>query len=196
MANEFTQTLTSKFGPLPVWAWAALGTVILAYIIHRKNAAANPNANGTSAAAGQANSNLGSAAQLANMFEVAGLMPFQGGDVFVNEASPSTGQASNGKGFKGFRPVPKGETETVAEWKKLIEMARIWANPNASAAEQTTLTNFIKGNPERLKDIKEIANGTYGPSGFSNPKSNPNHPVHKKPISHGENGSPVTERED
>ena len=190
MANAFTETLTSKFGPLPVWAWAAIGTVVLAYIIHRKNAASNPNANGTNAAAGQSNSNLGSAAELANMFEVAGLMPYQGGNVYVNEAGDSTGKASNGKGFKGFKGAPKGETETPAEWAKLVEMARIWSSPNPTAAQSSALAAFIKGQPERLKDIKEIATGMYGSSGWNNPSGgnsskHPSHPSKKKPISQG-----------
>jgi len=81
--NDFFSTLKQKAGPLPIWAWAGLGTIALAlFLMRRKSKAASTDT--TSAAADQANSNLGSAAELANMFEVAGLMPYQGGDVYVN----------------------------------------------------------------------------------------------------------------
>lgn len=79
--NDFFATLKSKAGPLPIWAWAGLGTVALALFLMR---AKTKKSDSTSAAADQANSNLGSASELANMFEVAGLMPYQGGDVYVN----------------------------------------------------------------------------------------------------------------
>lgn len=74
-------TLKSKLGPLPVWGWTLLGTIALAlFLIRQKNKSGDT----SQAAADQTNSNLGSAAELANMFEVAGLMPYQGGDVYIN----------------------------------------------------------------------------------------------------------------
>jgi hypothetical protein len=79
--SDIGNTLKTKFGPLPVWAWTLLGTIALAlWLIRQKS----KNASTTQAAADQTNSDLGSAAELANMFEVAGLMPYQGGDVYVN----------------------------------------------------------------------------------------------------------------
>lgn len=111
--NDFFSSLKAKLGPLPVWAWAGIGTIILAVFLMRKNAKANAQ---TQAAADQTNSNLGSAAELVNMFEVAGLMPYQGGDVYVNTTvtSPSTPPGSaptskpptNGPGAK-VPPPPK-----------------------------------------------------------------------------------------
>lgn len=81
--GDFFSTLKQKAGPLPVWAWAAIGTVLLAaFMIFRKSKSSSTT--NDQAAADQTNSNLGSAAELANMFEVAGLMPYQGGDVYVN----------------------------------------------------------------------------------------------------------------
>jgi LysM repeat protein len=78
--NGFGETLKSKLGPLPVWAWTLLGSIALALFLIRQKSKGGS----TKAAADQTNSDLGSAAELANMFEVAGLMPYQGGDVYIN----------------------------------------------------------------------------------------------------------------
>lgn len=81
--DGFLETLKGKLGPLPTWLWAVLGTAALAlFLINRKSKAAASDS--TTAAADQSNSDLGSAAELANFFNVAGLMPYQGGDVYVN----------------------------------------------------------------------------------------------------------------
>jgi LysM repeat protein len=81
--DDFFSTLKGKLGPLPIYVWALLGTAGLAlFLINRKNKAAATDS--TTAAADQSNSDLGSAAELANFFNVAGLMPYQGGDVYVN----------------------------------------------------------------------------------------------------------------
>jgi len=78
--NDIGSTLKSKLGPLPVWAWTLLGTIALALFLIRQKGKTDT----SKAAADQTNSDLGSAANLANMFEVAGLMPYQGGDVYIN----------------------------------------------------------------------------------------------------------------
>lgn len=92
--------LMEKYGGLPVLAWAAVSTGGLAvYLIHKKNATANSGQAATSAAAQQANSNLGSASQLANFFEVAGLMPYQGGDVYVNTTQTNNTPVTNTGGW-------------------------------------------------------------------------------------------------
>lgn len=83
--NDILGTLKGKLGPLPVYVWAGLGTIALALYLMRKKSKANQ----TSAAADQTNSQLGSAAQLANMFTVAGLMPYQGGNVYINTTDES-----------------------------------------------------------------------------------------------------------
>lgn len=87
-------TLKQKVGPLPIWAWTLLGTILLALVLMRSK---NKNAATTKSAADQTNSDLGSAAELANMFEVAGLMPYQGGDVYINTTTPQNPPASPGK---------------------------------------------------------------------------------------------------
>jgi len=79
-------TLKSKVAGIPVWVIALLATIGLALIISKRKKAA---AASTGTAASQTNSNLGTASQLANMFTTAGLMPFQGGNTYVNTAAPS-----------------------------------------------------------------------------------------------------------
>jgi LysM repeat protein len=79
--GDFLGTLKQKAGPFPIWVWAGLGTVLLALVLMRKKAKAG---NTAKAASDQTNSDLGTASQLANMFTVAGLMPYQGGDVYIN----------------------------------------------------------------------------------------------------------------
>lgn len=83
--NDFMSTLKQKAGPMPIWVWALLGTAALALFLIRGKSTTNSDT--TDAAADQANSDLGSASELANLFNVAGLMPYQGGDVYVNTTS-------------------------------------------------------------------------------------------------------------
>lgn len=75
------QTLTQKAGPLPIWAWAGLGTVALTgYMIYRKKQQMN------AAAAAQAqtgSSNLGTV-PISNLSTAAQPMPTSNGPVFVD----------------------------------------------------------------------------------------------------------------
>lgn len=77
----FGETLTRKAGPLPVWAWAGLGTAGLAgFMYYRKKKAA------ASAAANQQpmdSSNLGTV-PISDLTQSASPMPIQMGDTFVN----------------------------------------------------------------------------------------------------------------
>lgn len=129
--NDFFATLKQKAGPFPVGVWAALGTIALALVLIRRK---SKNSGQTDAAANQTNSNLSSAAELANMFEVAGLMPYQGGDVYVNTTTTEKPPPSKTHpsplpapvdhkppvtGGGGTRPKPntgKGKYVTVAKW--------------------------------------------------------------------------------
>jgi hypothetical protein len=91
---NFFETLKEKRGGLPTWAWALVFVAILAlYLKHKKSTAGGGSAAtqaATNAAAQQSASDLGSAANLANLFNVAGLMPYQGGDTFVNTTQTVT----------------------------------------------------------------------------------------------------------
>lgn len=82
------QTLTNNVGPLPVWAWAGIGTAGLALVLYeRKKKAA------TAAAQNQSgiSSNLGSV-PISNLTTSAEPMPFQMGDTFVNTTVNDTDQ--------------------------------------------------------------------------------------------------------
>lgn len=105
MMDGFGATLKTKAGPLPVWAWAGLGTVLLAIVLMRKKAKSTDT---SKAAADQSNANLGSAAELANMFTVAGLMPYQGGDVYINTTETNNEGPSKPHPTPLPQPIPGG----------------------------------------------------------------------------------------
>lgn len=95
--------LKNKIGGVPVWVIALIGTGLLAVFLTRKKSSEKA----TETAASQANSNLGSASELANLFNVAGLMPYQGGDTYLNVTVPSNAPPPVPK-----PPVPKPPTPT------------------------------------------------------------------------------------
>src|ERR1700735_2118979 len=83
-------TINQKYGPLPLWAWGLVTSLIAFwYMVHKQNTANAANQNSTQSAADQTNTDLGSASEMANLFEVAGLMPYQGGDTYVNITQPA-----------------------------------------------------------------------------------------------------------
>lgn len=97
------ETLTQKAGPLPVWAWAGLGTVALGgYLYYRNkknaNAAAQTQA-GSQGISGTSSdsSNLGTV-PLSNLTQSAAPMPIQMGDTFVD-----------------VQPVTQTQTQTQTE---------------------------------------------------------------------------------
>jgi hypothetical protein len=110
-------SLNEKYGPLPLWSWGlvtALGAG--AYLIHKKNTASSANAQSTQAAADQTNTDLGSASELANMFEVAGEMPYQGGDTYINISQPagSSGTGTTGTTTTGTTGIRSGTPASPA----------------------------------------------------------------------------------
>lgn len=92
-------TLKQKFYGVPVYVWALGGIMGLALYLKRKKSTNSSD----QAAADQTNSNLGSAGQLSNQFWVAGLMPYQGGDVYVTQTNTAVG-ATPGSGGKTSLP--------------------------------------------------------------------------------------------
>lgn len=83
-------TINQKYGPLPLWAWGLVTSLIAFwYMVHKQNAANAANQSSTQSAADQTNTDLGSASEMANLFEVAGLMPYQGGDTYINVSQPA-----------------------------------------------------------------------------------------------------------
>ena len=123
--NDFMSTLKQKMGPMPVWVWALLGTAALALVLIRKKSTTN--ADTTGAAADQTNSNLSSASELANLFNVAGLMPYQGGDVYVNTTSTAASPPTKTTGPVTV-PMPKAPapvaTYTVKKGDTMATIAK------------------------------------------------------------------------
>lgn len=125
---DFVGTLKSKLGPLPVWGWAILGTAALALWIsrHKGQSAADK------AAANQTNTDLGTASSLANFFDVAGIMPYSGGDVYVTQTVNSgPSQPVVNKPGGGPLPVPPGRG--VKPPKPTKPTPANTANPKSSA---------------------------------------------------------------
>lgn len=131
--------LKGKFAGVPVYVWAGVLILIVAYVLHRKKATAPKDS--SAAAASQANSNLGSASELANMFNIAGLMPYQGGSVYVNGVSGEK-QSRPEKDYSTTTKqvdVTRGESvgQLVADMQKYVKgfsWADFWAlNPDIVA---------------------------------------------------------------
>jgi nucleoid-associated protein YgaU len=84
---NFGETLSQKAGPLPVWAWAGLGTAGLAgylYMRQKKQAAAAAATNQNPLAD---SSNLGTV-PISDLTQSASPMPIQMGDTFVDVTNP------------------------------------------------------------------------------------------------------------
>lgn len=148
------ETLKTKAGPLPVWAWTLLGSIALAlYLIRKKSVSGS-----TQAAADQTNSDLGSAAELANMFTVAGLMPYQGGDVYVNSTTTPTPPAP-GKPPAKKPPVGKDietshfyKTTSNTDWNALAKQLHVFGGNGQALYEYNLIPN--KHTPATLKAFK------------------------------------------
>lgn len=117
-------TFKQKLGPLPLGVWIIMVAVVGGYIWYRHNQSSQSSA--TSAAAGQTNSNLGSADQLANAFTTAGDMPYSGGDTYIN---------SVGTGTIGSSPAAPTVPQTVnvaagQDMGQIVNMIRAKIDPN------------------------------------------------------------------
>ena len=112
------ETLKQKAGPLPVWAWAGLGTAGLAFYLYRRK---QQQAAAAAAAAQQQpmdSSNLGTV-PVSNLTTNAAPMPIQMGDTFVNTSTSDTDTTNVtppgfGGGFGGLRPWPVQKVPTPA----------------------------------------------------------------------------------
>jgi hypothetical protein len=122
--SSLSGMLTKKYGGVPVWVIVLVLAIGGGYLWYRHKQSSGSN---TSAAASQTNSDLGSASQLANAFTTAGVMPYQGGDTYIN---------SVGNGSIGGPPEP----QTIAVSKgqdagALINQIRAKMDPNFSWAD-------------------------------------------------------------
>lgn len=86
-------TLKQKIAGVQIWIWTLLFTAALALYLARRQKRTK---SADQAAASQTSTDLGSASALANTFGVAGQMPYQGGNVYVNTGPASTTPAAAG----------------------------------------------------------------------------------------------------
>jgi nucleoid-associated protein YgaU len=159
------ETLTQKAGPLPVWAWAGLGTGGLAwYMSSRKKKAA------AAAAAAQSQQGLGDSSNLgtvpvSNLTQAAQPMPIQMGDTFVDvnnppDNDPTTPPVPGPPGPPG-KPGPPGPKSPVTAPKppaKPLPPAAKPAPPKAAAPRTVTVCAW----PSWCGSLSGIAQHFYG----------------------------------
>ena len=100
MAESLGQTLKKKVGPLPIGVWALIGSGL--YVVYwyykrshtvasaQPSTGTNTNITGSSGSASDisnAQTQLSDLQQMAELYAQAGIMPYQGGDVYVNQTS-------------------------------------------------------------------------------------------------------------
>lgn len=97
---DFFGTLKAKWHGVPVYIIALAGVMGLALYLKRRNSTSSS----ATTAANQTNTNLGTAGQMSNQFWLAGMMPFQGGNVYVTQTNTSPG-ATKPPAKKGGGPI-------------------------------------------------------------------------------------------
>ena len=109
---DLMSTLKTKYAGVPVWVWTLLGVAGLAILLQRKKATQK---SATTAAGAQTSTDLGTADQLKNMFTTAGLMPYSGGNTYVNTTAtaPTTPEETV--------TVNVGKNQTVGELVKELK---------------------------------------------------------------------------
>ena len=165
-------TLKQKAGPLPIWGWAAVGTLGLAGVLYYRNKKAQEAA----AAADQQgldSSNLGTV-PVSNLTTSAQPMPIQMGDTFVDVNVPTGAPGPPGNtGLPGkpgppgppgkaptlppapAPPPPKQQTVTVCAWPQwcgsLSGIAKhVWGNGALWPAIYTANKAKIGANPNLI----------------------------------------------
>jgi LysM repeat protein len=156
--NDFMSTLKQKMGPMPVWVWALLGTATLALFLIRKKSSSTAT---DSTSSDQSNSDLGSASELANLFNVAGLMPYQGGDVYVN--TTTTAQAPPTKTTGGVTvPAPKAPapsaTYTVKSGDTMASIAKKYGFTAATLWKYNTFPGVRSPSAEAAMKVRQSDN--------------------------------------
>lgn len=89
MPDGIGETLTTRWGPLPVWAWVGGGTAVLGGVLYYRNKK-NQAAQQQQASQQGLNTNLGTV-PVSNLTTQAQPMPIQLGDTFVNYPPPPGG---------------------------------------------------------------------------------------------------------
>lgn len=101
------ETFSHKVGPLPVGAWAALGTGGLALFLIKRKSSQNQQAAQAQYGSQGVSSNLG-AVPLSNLTTAAEPMPIQMGDTFINIKEPDITTTVNEPPEPSFGPCPPG----------------------------------------------------------------------------------------
>lgn len=81
-------TLKQKYGGVPIWLWTLLGIAALAIFLQRRKSKSTQKS-ATTAAGARTSTDLTSASQVANLLTTAGLMPYSGGNTYVNTTAPA-----------------------------------------------------------------------------------------------------------
>lgn len=121
---------------VPTYIWFGVGVIALALFLKHKKAT-SPATSATGLPVGANATDINSASQLANSFFAAGVMPYQGGDVFVNGTStPATPDKPAYNTATQVVDVTRGETvgQLVSDMQKYnpgFSWADFWAlNPD------------------------------------------------------------------
>ena len=104
MPDGIGETLRTKAGPLPIWAWAAIGTAGLAGVMYYRQKKASAQA---AQAAPTDQSNLGTV-PISNLTTSAQPMPIQMGDTFVNTTVNDADNPAKGPPGPPGKPGPPG----------------------------------------------------------------------------------------
>ena len=135
---DLMETLKAKYAGVPVWVWALLGVAGLALILQRRKKAATQKT-ATTAAGAQTSTDLNTASALANMFTTAGLMPYSGGNTYVNTTASA--------------PVAPEETVTVNVGKGQT-VAELVKELRANGYPGFTWADFWALNPDIVNQYK------------------------------------------
>jgi len=141
------QTLTQKAGPLPVWAWAGLGTAALTgYLLYRKKQAMAAQAN-QQAGYPNLSSNLGTI-PVSNLTTQGQPMPIQMGDTFVSVSNPGS-------------PPPTGGTPQT----QLLRVSPTSSTPDwaALAAQPKNVQDYLRA---LAAQVSKTGGWTTVPAGF------------------------------
>jgi len=149
------ETLRTKAGPLPVWAWAGLGTAALTlFLVYRKNKVTAAQNN----AASPNQSNLGTV-PLSNLTTQGQPMPIQMGDTFVSVSQPNAPQGPAGP------PGPPGPGPSPTPQTQLIRVAPTSNTPDWAtlAAQPADVQSYLRA---LAAQVQQTGGWTTVPAGF------------------------------
>ena len=141
-SNSFMSTISQKVAGLPIGVWVGLIAVVGGYLWYRHN----QNAAATTAATATTGTDLGTAANAANQFTTAGLMPYSGGDTYIN---------SVGTGTIGSNPAPTAPTTQTVNIQSGQDIGQFINNVRAKMNPNFTWADFWALNPKIASSLKQ-----------------------------------------